>query len=80
MIVCGFHANYIFEHILVGTLLLKNLHEARRMVKKCKKVCKDFEQQADSGTVKEWKAMKCGWEGDSSKPDPYKQAQKRGSC
>ena len=60
-------------------LLLKNLHEAQRMVKRCVKICKDFERQTDSGTVKEWQAVKREWERDSSKPDPYELVEKRGS-
>ena len=49
------------------------------MVQRCEKICKDFEQQADPGTVNEWHAMKSSWERDSSKPDPYKFAEKRRS-
>ncbi|KAF9779417.1 hypothetical protein BJ322DRAFT_1013173 [Thelephora terrestris] len=55
-----------------GTLLLKNLHDARKMAKQCEKICSDFEVQTDPGTVKEWRAMKHGWERDPSKPDPFK--------
>lgn len=49
------------------------------MVKQCVDICKDFEQQTEPGTVKEWQAMKREWEYDMSKPDPYKLAEKRGS-
>lgn len=67
------------ESISVGTLLLKNLHEARAMVKRCVEICEHFERQTDPGTVKEWQAMKRDWERDSSKPDPYKLVEKRES-
>ena len=69
-------AQFYHEH-LAGTLLLKNLHEARRMARQCEKTCNDFERQTDSGTVEEWQAMKRRWERDSSKPDPYKLTEKR---
>ena len=64
---------------LAGTLLLKNLHEARGMVKRCADTCKDFERLTTMGMVEEWKAMKRCWERDPSKPDPYKLVEKRGS-
>ena len=70
---------WVFYNIFLGTLLLKNLHEARGMAKRCVEICKDFERQTDQGTVKEWKAMKREWERDPSKPDPYKLVEKRGS-
>ena len=66
------------QHLFSGTLLLKNLHEARQMARRCEKICIDLEQQTDSGTVKEWQAVKYGWECDPSMPDPYKLAEKRG--
>ena len=46
------------------------------MAERCTKICEDFEQQTDPGTVKEWQAVKREWEWDPSKPDPYKLAQK----
>ena len=49
------------------------------MVKRSEKICKDFEQQADAGSVSEWHAMKRSWERDPSKPDPYKFTEKRRS-
>jgi hypothetical protein len=49
------------------------------MAKECEKVCKDFEQQTDPETIDDWKAIKRSWEGDPSKPDPYKLTEKRGS-
>ena len=68
------------KRIFIGTLLLKNLREARRMAKLCGNICSDFEQQADdSGIIKEWEAMKRSWERDSSKPDPYELIKKRES-
>jgi hypothetical protein len=63
-----------------GALLLENLHEARLMAEKCETVCNDFEQQTDPGMVEEWQAMKCNWERDCSKPDPYRLIEKRGFC
>ena len=62
-----------------GTLLLKNLHEARRMAKQCEGICNDFERQTNPSIVREWQAIKRGWERDLSKPDPYKLTEKRGS-
>lgn len=67
------------EHMPAGTLLLKNLHEAQRSAQRCNGFCIDFERQTDPGTVKEWQAIKCGWERDPSKSDPYKLAEKCGS-
>ena len=49
------------------------------MAKRCEKICNDFEKQTNPGMVKDWRAMKCGWEHDPSKPDPYKLAEKCGS-
>jgi hypothetical protein len=63
----------------LGTLLLRNLHEARQMSQKCEKVCKDIEMQTDKGTVAEWCGAKSSWERDTSKPDPFKLAEKRRS-
>jgi len=77
------HDRYRYLRLLydvsLGTLLLKNLHEARRMAKRCVEICKDFERQTDQGTVQEWEAMKREWERDPSKPDPYKLVEKRES-
>jgi len=56
----------------VGTLLLKNLHEARQMAAQSEGICRDFERQTDVETVNEWQAMKRSWELDPSSPDPYK--------
>ena len=67
------------EYLLAGTLLLKNLHEARQMVRKCRKICTDFECQTDPATIKEWHAMKHSWERDPSNPDPYRLTEKRRS-
>ena len=67
------------EHLFEGTLLLRNLHESRRMSKRCKQTCYEFERQTSAETVREWREMKCSWEQDSSKADPYKVAEKRES-
>lgn len=47
------------------------------MVKRCKEICEDFEQQTDPGVIKEWQAVKREWERDPSKVDPYKLNEKR---
>ena len=67
------------KSISAGTLLLKNLREARKMVRQCEKICNDFEQQTEPETVDGWRAIKHSWERDPSKPDPYKLIEKRGS-
>lgn len=69
---------YNHKHLLAGTLLLKNLHEARKMAQQCGKVCNDFERQTDQETVGEWREMKYNWECNPLKPDPYKFAEKGG--
>lgn len=57
---------------VIGPLLLKNLHEAVNMGKKCEKACKDFESQRAPAVIEGWRVMKRTWEMDPSKPDPYK--------
>ncbi|KAF9642006.1 hypothetical protein BDM02DRAFT_3065727, partial [Thelephora ganbajun] len=54
-----------------GPLLLKNLHEAVHMVKRCEDTCKDFEKHRPPSMVHEWKMMKRRWEMDPSQPDLY---------
>ena len=46
------------------------------MAQRCEKICSDFEHHTDSGTVKEWQAIKHAWESDLLKPDPYKLVEK----
>ena len=67
------------KQIVLGALLLKNLHEARGMARQCEKVCNEFEQQAEPATINDWQAIKRSWERDPSKLDPYKLTEKRGS-
>ena len=74
----SFSPQFHFKHTFPGTLLLKNLHEARRMARECEKICDDFERQTDPATVHGWQAIKRSWERDPSKPDPYKLVEKRG--
>ena len=45
----------------------------------CGKICDEIEEQVDPGTIEDWKAMKRGWEGDLTKPDPYELIEKRES-
>ena len=49
------------------------------MAKQCEGICNDFERQTNPSIVREWQAIKRGWERDLSKPDPYKLTEKRGS-
>jgi hypothetical protein len=63
--------------VFTGTLLLKNLREADKMVKQCQSVCEDFERQTSAKTIEEWRIMKRRWEQDNSMPDPFTLAEKR---
>ena len=58
---------------------MKNLHEAREMAEKCRKICDEIEDQIESEIIEEWRAMKHDWECDVTRPDPYKLIEKRRS-
>ena len=66
----------IADSLIGGPLLLRNLHEAVKMAKKCAAACEDFEKHRGPNIIHQWKMMKRRWELDPSQPDPYRIVEK----